>query len=181
MRMRKKKGGYYWWKSEIAQFKFFAHHLAVTSCLSVCAPSRLAPGAFLGPTAEVLGDSLILFPLGKTFSRRIHPFFRCVPRLFGLFSTSTPTKRSLFFYFEFGRFVRQESAPLGSVVRWEIGKQTFCFFFFLHFLLVQELFFFSVFFGLIVALSIMSGDLKLCRECVIIEFLWQASSPEEHC
>lgn len=37
--------------------------------------------------------------------------------------------------------------------------------------------FFSVF-RLLVALNIMSGDLKLCRECVN-EFLWQASSQEE--
>lgn len=37
--------------------------------------------------------------------------------------------------------------------------------------LVQELFVVVVVvFGLLVALSIMSGDLKLCRECVIVEF-----------
>lgn len=63
--------------------------------------------------------------------------------------------------------VCQESAQLGLVVG--CGKrctQTFALF---ALSLVQELFF-SVF-GLLVALNIMSGDLKLCRECVIVEFL----------
>lgn len=74
----------------MAQFKFFAHHLAVTLCLSVCAPSCLAPGAFLGPTGRGVRRFLGSFLLGRHF----FSLMECIPSsfflslgLFGLFST----------------------------------------------------------------------------------------------
>lgn len=69
-------------------------------------------------------------------------------------------------HFEFGLMFDRSSAQLGWALWCESGayKPVLC----LHYSWCRS--FFCVF-GLLVALNITSGDLKLCKECVIVEFL----------
>lgn len=58
-------------KIEVAHLMFCTSP-AVTLCFSVCAPSHLAPGAFLGPTGRGVRWFLGSFLLG--ISHGMHPF-----------------------------------------------------------------------------------------------------------
>lgn len=113
------------------------------------------------------------FSTRKTFSHGMHPFFCCVRVCLESFPPRTNQAVPLigFCFVHILRsnsantFVRS-SAQLGSAVRCENSacKPLLC----LRYHWCRS--FFCVF-GLLVALNIMSGDLKLCRECVIVEFL----------
>lgn len=147
---------------------FFAHHLAVTLCFSVCAPSCLVPGAFLGPTGRGVRWFLGSFLLGK-------PFFswNCIPSfvVFGFVWTlfrHMPASLCPWrgFVLSTGFLIQQKVFwhSLVSGVWCENGAYKLLALFFIVGAGAFSVFFF---FGLLVALNIMSGDLKLCRECVV--------------
>lgn len=134
--------------------------------------------------AEVLGDSLVLFYQENPFLMESIPsFVSCSSSFFFFFSSTPPTRLNYSFGFGYVHVlaepVCQESAQLGSDVWCENSacKPSLC----LHYLWCRSFFVFFFVFGLLVALSIISGDLKLCRECVIVDFSRQASSLEEQC
>lgn len=179
MRMGGIKGGEYWWLREMAQV--FAHHLAVTLCLSVCAPSHLAPGAFLGPTGRGVRWFLGSFLLGKkTFLMESIPSFVVLRFVGNLFRPTLTRLCCSFVMVTFGVLIRPMCLSGVGTARFgcEVWKrQTFALF---ALSLVQELFFC---FQSPCSTQYYVRGLKttVCRECVIVEFLWQASSLEEHC
>lgn len=119
--------------------KFLHITFAVTF---VCAPSHLAPGVFLGPTGR--GVRWFLLLRGKRpFISRVKDCSRLTPTRLGHHSVHSFWARTAWF----------------GCVAWK----TIALF---ANSLVQELFFF---FCLLVALSLLSGDVKLCQECVIVD------------
>lgn len=167
----------------------FVLHITFAVRLCLCLRLRLAwrPARSWVQRAEVsrrfLGSLLLLLLLGKIllFFFFLHPFFP-----WGLLGVVSPLHAGLavpassFFSlhvlsFDAG-FFRHGSAFQVRGVKTAPTSPSLCFLFFFVFalLLVQELFFppsfFFCVFCLLVALNITSGDLKLCRECVIVEF-----------
>lgn len=136
----------------------FAHHLAVTLCLSVCAPSHLAPGAFLGPTGRGVRWFLGSFLLGKKpFLMESIPSFVVLRFVWNFSTPHSPGCAVNSLWSHFWAPIRlMRLSGVGTARLWGVKTANLCF--------VCIIFgagaFFSVF-GLLVALNIMSGDLKL--------------------
>lgn len=130
---------------------------------SVCAPSRLAPGAFLGPTSRGVGWFLGSFLLGKPFLMECIPsFFCCVWVCLEPFPPYTDQAVQFILRLSCSHFNLADvfsTAGSGHVV-WKWCVTNFSSFFFLFFFCIIWCRSFFVFFCLLVALNIMSGDLK---------------------
>lgn len=176
---RKKKGG--GWVNKDEKERWFSLSFCTSPCrnlvficlCSISLGARRVLGSN-GPRCQVV-------PWFLSTRKNLFFLMECIPSFVGfvwnLFRRTPAGPCCLlgpvsftFFFSSNSAFVRSLfKAQLRLVARCENGAYK-PFAFILHYLFGAGAFFFCVF-GLLVALNIMSGDLKLCRECVIVEFI----------